>query len=160
MAKLFFNAENGVLGIAEENEKGQLIRSSATREKEVGGMQDIIVTGMSNLVKYIGSDFYEDVQGFLARQVDQKQGFRKKQRSRYNQQAFREALVGVYGVGKTFGDIDAYKNRNYMYTLRARTRCVRFWEMDAEKFILHVKCFGRERAFNLWQQQQEEDMIN
>ena len=61
MAKLFFNAENGVLGIAEENEKGQLIRSSATREKEVGGMQGIIVTGMSNLVKYIGSDFYEDV---------------------------------------------------------------------------------------------------
>ena len=72
----------------------------------------------------------------------------------------KQVPVGVYGVGKSFGDIDVFKQRKYMYTLRTRTRNVRYWELDALKFELHVKSHGRESAFKIWQKRQDLEMIN
>ena len=36
----------------------------------------------------------------------------------------KEAKIAILGKGKTFGDVDAYKNRRYMYTVRSCSRNV------------------------------------
>ena len=72
----------------------------------------------------------------------------------------KQVLVGVYGVGKTFGDIDVIKKRNYMFTLRTQTRGVRYWTIDAEKFQQHIECHKHALAFKSWQRKQEIVMIN
>ena len=61
LSKLLFNADQGVVAIAECNKKAQLVRSKSVRLKEEGGLQNMAISGMSHLVKYIGSEFYEDV---------------------------------------------------------------------------------------------------
>ena len=65
MEKLYFNADTGVLSICEDNQKGQLIRSNivANEEEVLGGL---MLNGLSHMNKYIGSEFYVNVQNYLA----------------------------------------------------------------------------------------------
>ena len=69
-------------------------------------------------------------------------------------------LVTVLGSGKSFGPVDAFKMRNFMYTLRTKTRNVRLWAVDSDKFITHIKSYGRMPAFKLWQKERDSEMIN
>ena len=66
-------------------------------------------------------------------------------------QAIKEVVIGISGPGKTFGDIDAYKDRRYMYTLRTFSRDVRIWQIDAKKFLMYVKSHGRDNVLMHWQ---------
>ena len=141
LSKLYYNADAGVVAVSEENAKGRLIRSEMMQElpeNKEGIFCSTNVGGSESLGKYVGTEFYVAVQSYLASRIDKSSGFKDKSRSKFNQQAFKEIILGVYGVGKTFGDIDAYKERKYMYTMRARTRNVRYWSVSAGKFVLHI----------------------
>jgi len=57
----------------------------------------------------------------------------------------------VLGSGKTFGDIDAYKKRGYMYTLRTASSKVLLYEIYASDFMNLLKGQGgKEREFKRW----------
>ena len=56
--------------------------------------------------------------------------------------------MAILGAGKTFGDIDAYRNRGYMYSLKSASSDVILYEVDAKDFIVHVKSIGKDREFN------------
>ena len=51
----------------------------------------------------------------------------------------KEAKIAILGKGKTFGDVDAYKNRKYMYTVRSCSRHVTLYKIDARSFVMHLK---------------------
>ena len=139
-----------MLGLAEGNEKGTILRSTVNRLAEEGLLAQN-VSGVSSMAKYIGSEFYIDVQSFLSRVVETRTGFNERHRSKYNQMSFKEILVSFIGKGMTFGDIDAFKQRNYMFTLRARSRHVRYLEINSQKFVMHLMSCGRVNAFKIWQ---------
>ena len=44
-------------------------------------------------------------------------------------------VLGVYGHGHIFGDMDAFIKREYLYTLRAKTHNVVILEIDATMFM-------------------------
>mmetsp|Transcript_46551 Transcript_46551/g.61680 ORF Transcript_46551/g.61680 Transcript_46551/m.61680 type:complete len:81 (-) Transcript_46551:15-257(-) len=75
--EVFFNGETGVLGLKEGNPKGAIIRSTMNRPTEEG-LNSMAVSGISSLAKYIGSDFYMDVQAYLSRYVETKRGFNER----------------------------------------------------------------------------------
>jgi len=56
-------------------------------------------------------------------------------------------VVSVLGAGNTFGDIDAFKQRRYMYTLRSKSRETRFYELDASQFVMHLRSNGKLNVF-------------
>ena len=143
-----------MLGLVEGNSKGRIIRSSVNRPPEEGLLAQNI-SGISSLAKYIGSEFYIDVQTYLSRHVETRTGFNERHRSKYNQLSFKEIVVAFIGKGMTYGDIDAFKQRNYMFTLRARSRHVRYWEINAQKFVMHLQSCNRLNGFKNWQKEQD-----
>lgn len=72
----------------------------------------------------------------------------------------REANIAIIGSGKTFGDIDAYKKRNYLYSLKSCSSNVRYYEIDASKFVMHLCSHGKESQFKRWQKKQDMVLIN
>lgn len=58
--------------------------------------------------------------------------------------------VGIFGPGKTFGDIDAHRKRGYMYSVRAVSSDVVLYEVSASDFIVHIKSIGKEKRFKAW----------
>ena len=59
--------------------------------------------------------------------------------------------MAVIGSGKTFGDIDAYKKRGYMYSIRSASSNAVYYEVDAKDFVVHIKSINKEREFKRWQ---------
>ena len=47
-----------------------------------------------------------------------------------------------------------------MFTLRAKTRGARYWQIDASKFLMYMKCHGNGRIFKQWQKQQDLFLAN
>ena len=68
--------------------------------------------------------------------------------------------MGIIGTGKTFGDIDAYRRRGYLYTLRSASSNVLLYEIDAKDFIMHIKSIGNKNEFKKWQKREDQAMIN
>ena len=138
----------------EGNRKGALLKSEY-RPMDEGGAeygedQDKTHGIISHKCKYTGSEFHMTVQHYLAQNIDLRVHFKDKHRSKYNQQSIKEVKVGIIGSGQTFGDIDAYRQRGYMYTLRtASSNCV-FYECDARDFVTHIKSINKEREFKRW----------
>jgi len=87
--------------------------------------------------------------------VDQKETFKDRHRSRFNQRAFKEVKLGLFGAATTFGDLDSAKNRNYLYTMRAAKPNVKVWEIKADEFMLAIRSSGKDRQFKKWQKIQE-----
>ena len=54
-----------------------------------------------------------NVQAFLGSHVDTVSGYKDKFRSKFNQLPIQEVSVAIIGRGKTFGDSDAYRDRDY-----------------------------------------------
>ena len=84
---------------------------------------------------YTGSELEQDVQALLRNVIDTKTSFKDKHRSSLNHRVFKEMVVGVYGKGFVFGDMDAFLKRQHLYSLRAKTKHVKVWESDATVFI-------------------------
>ena len=93
---------------------------------------------------YSGSLFHLSVQQFLSTNIDTRSNFQEEHRSKFNQKSIKEAKIQIIGVGKSFGDIDAYKQRNYMYTLRSLSNNVVIYEVESVRFINIMKSIGRE----------------
>ena len=66
----------------------------------------------------------------------------------------------ILGAGSSIGDIDAYKQRNYMYTLKSVTRNLVYFEVDAKAFNLHIHSIGKDKVFKAWQKRQERLLLN
>ena len=87
----------------------------------------------------------------MRQNVDTKVPLKEKHRSKYNQHSIKEVKIGVLGSGKTFGDIDAYKKRGYMYTLRTASSKVLLYEIYASDFMNLLKGQGgKESEFKRW----------
>lgn len=99
---------------------------------------------VSGTLSYTGSEFAYTVQAFLRNHLDTKESFSEAHRSKFRQQCIKEVKVGLIGPGRTFGDIDAMKNRDYMYTLRtASSDCV-IYELETHNFLLFIKGHGKD----------------
>lgn len=70
------------------------------------------------------------VHQFLSENFDTQVNFKEKSRTVSNQSVIKEIKVGVLGSGQTFGDLDAYKERGYMYSLRTFSRHVEYYEIS------------------------------
>ena len=55
--------------------------------------------------------------------------------------------VANIGKGQTFGDIDAYRRRNYMYSLKTASLGAEFYQVDAEKFVMLLEANQRLKQF-------------
>jgi len=71
------------------------------------------------------------VQAYLIKNVDTRISFKEKHRSKFNQQNLKEIKVANFGAGSTFGDIDAFRQRGYMYTLRSASSDVVLYEVSS-----------------------------
>lgn len=74
----------------------------------------------------------------IAGVFDKKRPFSYANRSKNNQPLFRELKVGIISKGQTFGDCDASRNRNYLFTLRTITADACVYSINAVEFINHV----------------------
>ena len=50
----------------------------------------------------------------------------------------------------TFGDVDVYKKRGYMFTLKTASHDVVTYEMSSKQFMLFVQSRGKEKEFKAW----------
>lgn len=75
--------------------------------------------GMS--YQYIGTELHMEVMEMIAGVFNKKRPFSYANRTKNNQALVRELKVGIISKGQTFGDIDASRNRNYLYTFRTLT---------------------------------------
>ena len=50
----------------------------------------------------------------------------------------------------TFGDVDVYKKRGYMFTLKTASHDVVTYEMSSKQFMLFVQSRGKEKEFKSW----------
>ena len=60
----------------------------------------------------------------------------------------------------TFGDVDAYKKRCYMFTLRTASSGVVVYEMRSKHFMLFLTSRSKEKEFGSWARKQEQNLIN
>lgn len=77
--------------------------------------------------------------------------FKEKNRSKFNQQPLKEIRMGILGQWQTFGDIDSYRQRKYLYTMRTYSSDVILYEFPVQDFVLHLKSNERELSFRKWQ---------
>lgn len=82
--------------------------------------------------------------------MNPKVSFKDKHRSKFNQRSIKEIKLGVLGSGCTFGDVDAYRSRGYMYTLRTVSQDVHLFEIQTSDFLNMLKGHGREPEFRRW----------
>ena len=90
---------------------------------------------VSGQMDYTGSDFEYDVQCYLRSFLDKKNSLKNKQRSKFHQKSFKEFKLCILGAGKSFGDIDAFKERKYMYSVRSTTNNVVLYEINSIDFV-------------------------
>ena len=100
-----------------------------------------------NPFKYTGSNFHMTVHQYMSQNLDTRVNFKEKSRTLSNQSVIKQIKVGVLGAGQTFGDIDAYKERGYMYSLRTFSRHVEYYEISTEKFIMLINSVGKYKRF-------------
>lgn len=60
----------------------------------------------------------------------------------------------------TFGDVDAYKKRGYMFTLRTASSGVVIHEMSSKHFMLYLSSRGKDKDFGSWAKKQDLNLIN
>ena len=153
---VYYNEKTAVVGLKEvkkDGSKGKFFKSTDWLIKNETGTVD-------HVLAYRGTEFEESVQTYLRSFIDTNETFKDKHRSQFNQYAFKEIKVGVFGTGFTFGDIDAIQNRNYMYTLKVVTSGCQIWVIDSETFKSHIEANARLDLFNAWKKVQEKTMIN
>jgi len=125
---VFYNHQTGILGIKELNKKASIIASNEIHA-ESGPLLHNSTRG--NSIRYTGSEFQMSVQAYLIKNVDTRISFKEKHRSKFNQQNLKEIKVANFGAGSTFGDIDAFRQRGYMYTLRSASSDVVLYEVSS-----------------------------
>lgn len=64
------------------------------------------------------------------------------------------------GRAQVFGDIDAYRERDFVFSLRSASKSCSFYEIEARDFVMHLKSHGKEREFKKWQSKKDQEMIN
>jgi len=134
----------------ESNKKAVILKSNEILADDEPILEDA-VGGISVLSKYTGSEFHTSVQMYLSQHIDFRTSFKDKHRSKFNQQNLREIKVAGLGIGQTFGDIDAYRQRGYMYTLRSASSNLLLYEIKSSDFVLHLRSHGKEKEFRKWQ---------
>ena len=90
------------------------------------------------------------MQAYLRHHIDTKDSFKDKNRSRFHQQGIKELKVGIFGRGMTFGEDDVFKNRGYMFSLKAASSNVVTYEVTAKQFMLFLRSRGKEKDFKKW----------
>ena len=78
----------------------------------------------------------------------------------FYQKSLKEVKIGIIGPGTSFGDIDASRNRHYMYTLRTASIRCKIFEINASDFICFIKSHGKENQFNKWALEKDQQLIN
>ena len=60
----------------------------------------------------------------------------------------------------SFGDIDAFKKRRYMYTYKTVSNNVKLYQIDANDFVMYLRSNGKDNQFNKWQRNEDQSLIN
>ena len=139
---VFYNHATGITGMKESNQKAAMIMSN-----EILGDDG---PAKSSDIIYTGSEFHMSVQTYLSKNIDTQISFKEKHRSKFNQQNLKEIRVANFGAGYTFGDIDVFRQRAYMYTLRSASSDVILYEVSSNDLLIHLKSSGHEREFQNW----------
>jgi len=129
LQRVFFNERTGIVAVQEQKVSGQdekLLKSTTWLLKE--DEEEQILSGS---IAYRGTEFAQNVHAYLRSFINTKVTFKDKHRSQFNQRAFKEIKVGVFGPGLTFGDQDTFNDRKYLYTMRTKTSRVTVWEIGA-----------------------------
>ena len=45
----------------------------------------------------------------------------------------------------SFGDIDAFKSRRYMYTYKTASNNVKLYQIDANDFVMYLRSNGKDK---------------
>ena len=138
LRSVYYNENTAVVGVRE-------IRTDGENEKflkSTSWLLDKNKTTKNNKycpIAYNGSEFQQSVHNFLRSFIDTKLNYKDKHRSSFNQTAFKEIKLGVYGPGTIYGDIDALRKRQYLFTMRVLTSGVKVWQIDSGVFMRHVR---------------------
>ena len=103
---------------------------------------------LEGCLSYTNSDFAVSVQHYLRQFINTNKTFKDQHRSMFYQKSLKEVKIGIIGPGTSFGDIDASRNRHYMYTLRTASIHCKIFEINANDFICFIKSHGKEAQFN------------
>ena len=87
--------------------------------------------------------------------IDTRQNFKEQHRSLFNQKSISELKVTILGRGMSFGDIDAYKDRNYMYTYKTVSNNVKMYQIDANDFVMYLRSNAKVKQFERWQKKED-----
>ena len=60
----------------------------------------------------------------------------------------------------SFGDIDAFRSRRYMYTYKTVSNNVKLYQIDANDFVMYLRSNGKDNQFNKWQRGEDQSLIN
>ena len=134
------------MGIREQKERGNLLKSTNPQLVESDGEDEYTAAGGSHSAfKYAGTEFEQSVQAFLSQHVDTTETFLDKYRSMFNQQSMREVRVSVIGPGCTHGEVDAFKERPYLYSLRTVTSNCVVYEVDSSEALMVIKAAAKDK---------------
>ena len=72
----------------------------------------------------------------------------------------RELKLGIISKGQTFGDIDASRNRNYLYSLRTLTGEASVYSINAIEFMNHVAACTKLHELKMFTTVQDNKLVN
>lgn len=149
------------MGIREQKERGNLLKSTNPQLVESDSEDEYTAAGGSHSTfKYAGTEFEQSVQAFLSQHVDTTETFLDKHRSMFNQQSMREVRVSVIGPGCTHGEVDAFKERPYLYSLRTVTSNCVVYEVDSSEALMVIKTAAKDKDFRKYSKNKDQETIN
>jgi len=101
-----------------------------------------------------------DVMTMISTVFNKKKPFLYDNRSKYNNLLFRELKLGIIGEGQTFGDTDASRGRNYLYTLRTHSSKSSVYSINTVEFMNHLAACSKLYELKMYQYIQDKKLIN
>ena len=68
--------------------------------------------------------------------------------------------VGIIGEGQTFGDTDASRGRNYLYTLRTHSMHSSVYSINTTEFMNHLASCSKLYELKMYQYIQDNKLVN
>jgi hypothetical protein len=133
LTNVFYNDTVGTVAVMESNKRNLVKSEYKIRPEDIG-----IKGSLGKNYQYIGSEINMMVMEMIAKVYDKSRPFSVANRSKFNQPIARELNVNIISKGQTFGDTDASRYRNYMYTLRTSSNSGSYYWINTVEFMNHV----------------------